>query len=95
MKPLWIAVLLSSAGAAMAEPLSFDAHAIGQPPAGWICGATGRGSPKWTVEADASVGHPVLKQAGNAAFPWCVKDDIALADGWVEVRFRPLAGRED
>jgi hypothetical protein len=24
-----------------------------------------------------------------------VKDDIALADGWVEVRFRPLSGRED
>ena len=54
-----------------------------------------QGTPKWTIEADASVAHPVLKQSGRAPFPWCVKDDIALADGWVEVRFRPLSGRED
>jgi Fe-Mn family superoxide dismutase len=25
-------------------------------------------------------GHPVLKQSGGAPFPWCVRDDIALAD---------------
>ena len=95
MKPLWIVVLLSLGVAAMAEPVSFDSQTIGQPPTGWHCGATGKGTPKWTIEADASVAHPVLKQSGRAPFPWCVKDDIALADGWVEVRFRPLAGRED
>ena len=95
MKSLWIVTLLSSVAAAMAEPVNFQAQTIGQPPAGWLCGATGKGTPKWTVEADAGVGHPVLKQSGRAPFPWCVKDDIALADGWVEVRFRPLAGRED
>jgi hypothetical protein len=95
MKPFWIVVVLSSGVAAMAEPVSFDAQTIGQPPTGWHCGATGKGTPKWTIEADVSVAHPVLKQSGRAPFPWCVKDDIALADGWVEVRFRPLAGRED
>jgi len=93
MKWLWMLTLLPAA--MQAEPMNFDAHPIGQPPAGWTCGATGRGTPKWSVEADAELGHSVLKQSGRAAFPWCVKNDIALADGWVEVRFRPLAGRED
>jgi hypothetical protein len=95
MKPRWIITLLSSAATAMAEPVSFDAQTIGQPPTGWICGASGKGAPKWTIEADAGLGRRVLKQSGRAPFPWCVKDDIALADGWVEVRFRPLAGSED
>ena len=29
------------------------------------------------------------------AFPWCVKQGTALADGCVEVKFKPLSGRED
>jgi hypothetical protein len=90
----WIA-LLWAAMSCEAEPMTFDSQALGQPPAGWTCGATGKGAPKWTVESDAGLGHRVLKQSGRAPFPWCVRDDIALADGWVEVRFRPLAGRED
>jgi len=90
----WIA-LLSCAISAGAEPMNFDATPIGQPPTGWICGATGKGAPKWTIESDRDLGHSVLKQSGRAPFPWCVKDDIALADGWVEVRFRPVSGRED
>ena len=30
-----------------------------------------------------------------ATFPWCVKKDVSIADGYVEVKFKPLAGRED
>lgn len=93
MKLIVISTLLCSVVTTMAGPVSFDADAIGQPPVGWRCGATGRGTPKWTVESDS--GRKVLKQSGNAAFSWCVKDDTALSDGWVEVRFRPIAGRED
>jgi hypothetical protein len=37
----------------------------------------------------------VLKQSGSAPFPWCVKQGTALADGVVEVKFKPLTGRED
>lgn len=95
MKLLWMITLLSSAATCWGETMTFDAHTIGQPPSGWTCGSTGKGVPKWTVESDAGLGRPALKQSGRAPFPWCVKDDIALADGWVEVRFRPLAGRED
>ena len=38
----------------MADSVKFDDDVVGQAPAGWTCGATGRGMPKWTVEADPS-----------------------------------------
>jgi len=80
-----------------AETFSFDRDATGAPPAGWRTGVTGRGSPKWSVEADASAPSKpnVLKQSGSGTFPWCVKPDVSLANGYVEVRFKPLTGRED
>lgn len=85
------------APAAAAETISFDRDPAGGPPNGWVCGATGRGSPRWIVEPDASApsGPNVLKQSGNATFPWCAKKDVAIADGFVEVMFKPLQGRED
>lgn len=96
MKKLSMTALLVSSVVAMAGQIDFDGAAVGSAPAGWTCGATGRGTPKWTVEVDASSGKGhVLRQSGRAAFPWCVKDDTAFGDGWVEVRFRALAGRED
>src|SRR2546428_4087613 len=80
-----------------AETVSFDRDAPGALPAGWRSGVTGRGSPKWPVEAGASApSRPnVLKQSGSGTFPWCVRSDASLADGYVEVRFKPLTGRED
>jgi len=80
-----------------AETFSFDRDAPGALPAGWRSGVTGRGSPKWSVEADTSApSRPnVLKQSGGGTFPWCVRPDVSLADGYVEVKFKPLTGRED
>ena len=97
MKAFLLACALLSTVNAMAATINFEADTVGAPPAGWTCGATGRGAPKWTVETDpgAAAGGKVLKQSGAATFPWCVKTDSALSDGWVEVRFRPLSGRED
>ena len=34
----------------------------------------------------------VLKQSGSGDFPWCVMKDASLADGFVEVKFKPIAG---
>jgi hypothetical protein len=81
----------------IAGSINFDGDSAGAPPSGWRCGATGRGSPQWFVEADASAPSKpnVLKQSGNAVFPWCAKDDVALRDGFVEVKFKPIQGRED
>ncbi len=28
-------------------------------------------------------------------YPWCVKKDVSLEDGFVEVKFKPISGRED
>jgi hypothetical protein len=60
---------------------------------GWMCGVTGKGNPKWTMERED--GREVLKQSGSGTFPWCVRKDATLADGFVEVKFKPLSGRED
>ena len=77
--------------------IDFDDMQPGLPPAGWTCGVTGKGAPRWTVEADASAPSPpnVLRQYGSGTFPWCVAGGIALADGFVEVKMKPEAGRED
>jgi len=85
------------ATAAEAETLGFNADAVGAAPAGWLWGSTGGGAPRWTVEVDASAPSPpnVLKQSGKAPFPWCVREGTSLADGAIEVKFKPLQGRED
>jgi hypothetical protein len=79
------------------ETVNFDSTEPGALPAGWLAGVTGKGSPKWSVEREASAPSKpnVLKQSGSGTFPWCVRKDAALADGFAEVKFKPVAGRED
>ena len=85
------------ASIALAGTDGFDGQLPGTPPRGWTCGVTSGGQPKWTIEADATAPSPpnVLKQSGQGTFPWCVKDGTAITDGTVEVKFKPVAGRED
>ena len=80
-----------------AATIGFDQDATGALPKGCHAGSTGGGSPRWTVEADASAPSKpnVLKQSGTAPFPWCVIKDTSIADGVVEVKFKPVSGRED
>jgi hypothetical protein len=84
-------------GVVMAETINFDSDPAGSPPAGWTAGVTGRGSHRWSVETDASAPSPphVLKQSGRGDFPWCVRSGTSFADGYVEVKFKALAGKED
>jgi hypothetical protein len=81
----------------MAETINFDNDKPGSLPAQWNAGVTGRGAPKWTVEQDASAPSKpnVLRQSGSGTFPYCVVRQRSLADGYVEVRFKPISGRED
>src|SRR4029453_4267833 len=85
------------AASAQGEIIGFDADQPGTLPAGWVAGVTGKGAYRWTVEADSSAPSAphVLRQAGVGDFPWCVKKDVALTDGFVEVKFKPLSGRGD
>jgi hypothetical protein len=94
MRLLHVVLLALVAPAALAEMDGFDQQSA---PLGWVCGVTGRGSPKWGVEADATAPSKpnVLRQSGQGTFPWCAKKDVAVMDGFVEVRFKPEQGRED
>ncbi len=94
---LSVMLIGTAAAPAFADTESFDQVRPGALPPGWECGVTGRGSPHWAVEIDSSApSQPnVLKQAGSGTFPWCVKKAVSIADGFVEVKFKPLAGRED
>ena len=87
-------LLAFAANAAWAGTDGFDQHSA---PEGWLCGVTGRGAPKWAVEADSSAPSKpnVLRQSGRGTFPWCAKQGVSVTDGFVEVRFKPEQGRED
>jgi hypothetical protein len=92
-----IVTALAAITGTCAHALDFEADRPGSPPAGWTCGVTGGGSPRWTVERDAAAPRPgnVLVQSGRGAYPWCVRADVAIVDGFVEVKFKPVSGRED
>jgi len=76
---------------------NFDQAQPGAAPPGWTATKTGSGEPKWTVERDDSApSRPnVLKQSGEATYPVCFKNEPKLKDGFVEVKFKAVAGRED
>ena len=81
----------------LCESVNFDGLPTGQPPAGWTATRTGKGEAKWAVVADETAPSKpnVLKQSGEATYPVCIKDDTALKDGFVEVKFKALSGKED
>jgi hypothetical protein len=94
------AAILTSAlatGAAFGETVNFDALKPGGPPAGWTATQTGKGAAKWSVVGDDSApSRPnVLKQSGEAAYPVCIKNDTSVKDGFVQVKFKPISGKED
>src|SRR5438094_4596192 len=82
---------------AAAETVNFDDMKVGTVPPGWTATQTGTGAAKWSVDKDASAPSKpnVLKQSGQATFPVCIKNDTNIKDGFVEVKFKPVAGKED
>lgn len=82
---------------AWAESVGFDSEKVGSLPKGWQTGVTGHGSPTWAVvTSEGAPSRPnVLKQSGKADFPWAVKSDASITDGFVEVKFKPLSGEDD
>jgi hypothetical protein len=91
------ALSVFGASAAFAQTESFDKEKPGAAPAGWECGVTGQGKPRWTIDADGSAPSApnVLRQSGSGTFPWCVKKSTSIADGFIEVKFKSEKGRED
>jgi len=90
-------VMTMATALATAETVNFDHMEVGTVPPGWTAAQTGSGTAKWTVEKDDSAPSKpnVLKQSGQATFPVCFKNGTNIKDGFVEVKFKPVAGRED
>lgn len=80
-----------------AQTENFDTTAVGTLPSGWKSGVTGSGSPQWAVTADPTAPSKpnVLMQKGKGTFPWAAKPDAALSDGFVQVKFKAISGKED
>src|SRR3981189_2419167 len=77
--------------------VSFQSPQIGATPEGWTATLTGKGDPKWTVESDetAPSKQKVLKQSGRATYPLLLKNDTNIKDGFIEVKFKAIAGSQD
>ena len=86
-----------TSGKALAGKSNFDDAKPGEPPPGWTATQTGSGKARWTIEKDETAPSKpnVLKQSGEAKYPVCLKTDTSLKDGFVEVKFKPVAGKED
>jgi hypothetical protein len=82
---------------APADTVNFDKIEVGKPPGGWTATQTGNGHAIWAVVQDETAPSKpnVLKQSGQAAYPVCLKDDTSFRDGFVEVKFKAISGRED
>ncbi len=82
---------------ACAETIHFDAATPGILPAGWLATLTGKGESKWAIVADdtAPSRPKVLKQSGEATYPICLRTNSVLKDGFVQVKFKPVSGKED
>src|SRR6058998_539471 len=99
MKEFLFTIIVTSITTALAaaETVNFDDMKVGTVPPSWTATRTGSGTAKWSVEKDNSApSEPnVLKQSGQATYPVCFKNDTNVKDGFVEVKFKPISGKED
>lgn len=99
MKTIHTLIIITGllSGVAMADTVNFDDAKAGAPPPGWKSAVTGTGSAKWSIEQDSSAPSKpnVLKQSGVGTFPICIYESAKLKDGFVEVKFKPVSGKED
>lgn len=77
--------------------ISFESTQTGASPEGWTSTLTGSGDPKWTVESDGTAPSKskVLKQSGRATYPLLLKNESSIKDGFVEIKFKAVAGSQD
>jgi hypothetical protein len=65
-------LLVAAALPVAAETITFDKEPVGGLPAGWVAGVTGRGAPKWAIEADgtAPVGVDTVQIVAECGAAW-------------------------
>jgi hypothetical protein len=97
MKPLVLAISFSLMGSA-GKVINFDSAPLGKMPPGWSAAATNGGpAPQWKVLKDGSAPtqpYVLALASGDAAnhSPMAILDNMALRDGDVSVRLKPLTG---
>ena len=74
---------------------NFEADTIGAAPKGWTATKTGKGDSKWTIEQDKTAPSKVVKQSGRATYPLFLKEDTNIKDGFIQIKFKAVAGAED
>jgi hypothetical protein len=91
------ALFLLGANEMSNHAISFESTQIGVARDGWTVTLTGSGDPKWTVESDetAPSKSKVLKQSGRATYPLLLKNDTSIKDGFIEIKFKAVAGSQD
>lgn len=92
-----VLMLVVSQAASAATVVTFDHDKVGRLSVPWTFGVTGDGQAIWEIVAESSApsSHHVLRQSGRARFAWAVRSDVRIQNGYVQVRFMPLTGRED
>src|SRR6185369_16503607 len=92
-----ITLFFTGVSAMSNHAISFEGTQTGAAPEGWTSTLTGSGDPKWTVENDHSAPSKskVLKQSGRATYPLLLKNDSSIKDGFVEIKFKAVAGSQD
>ena len=82
--------------------INFDSAPLGKMPPGWSAAMTHRGAaPRWEVRRDGSAPTQpyVLAQTSDDRvgdrYPLAIFDGMAVKDGDVSVRLKPVAGIED
>ena len=97
MKAARFVCLMGFAMNVNAQSENFDSTGTGALPAGWKTGVTGQGTSRWAVNADPSAPSPpnVFTQTGQGTFPWAVREGVEISDGFVEVKFKAISGKED
>ena len=81
----------------MSEMINFDTDTVALHPQAGFQALPANGVSHWTVErgTERPVAPNVLRQSGKGDFPWCVRRGTAITDGYVEVKFMAVSGRED
>src|SRR5712671_5783690 len=93
----WACPCLMEMSAMADNIMRFETEEIGATPKGWTATLTGKGDPKWAIEQDptAPSKSKVVKQSGRATYPLLLKNDTNIKDGFIEVKFKAIAGSED
>ena len=76
---------------------NFDSGSEGGFPTDWKKGITGFGDINWQLIKDSTAPSAplVLNQSADGLYPWAVKKDSSLSDGFVSVKFKPISGSVD